>query len=185
MRVAATQGEQFKTENSRLDQKACLDHFEHLGLIRRLRPWFTNGLKRFEKNPKVYIRDSGLLHCLLRRQTFDELRGDGTLLGHSWEGFCIENLVEATPQASAFYYRSEDQDEVDLVLEFSPGLRLAIEIKSGSAKLGQGFERALKTLGITGGYVVRQVPESYDNGNHRVMTLRDMINVLQTVQFRS
>jgi predicted AAA+ superfamily ATPase len=133
-------------DKSRLEQKACLDYLEDLGLIRTLRPWFPNELKRFEKSPKIYIRDSGLLHCLLHRRTHDELRGDGALLGHSWEGFCIENLVGAAPHAKSFYYRSDKQDEIDLVLEFSRGRRLAIEIKSASAKLGDGFETAQSAI---------------------------------------
>jgi predicted AAA+ superfamily ATPase len=179
-RVAATQGEPFKVDRSRLEQKACLDYLDDLGLIRHLRPWSVNELKRLEKNPKVYIRDTGLLHCLLNRRTHDELRGDGKVLGHSWEGFCIENLIAAVPHARAFYYRSGDeQDEIDLVLEFSADRRVAIEIKSQTAKLGKGFERALDVVKPIGAYVVRPVPESSDNGSHRVMTLSDMINIMR------
>ena len=94
MRVAVSQGEPFVVDKSRLDEKAFLDHLEDLGLIRQLQPWFPNELKRIKKHPKVYIRDSGLLHCLLHRRTHDELRGDGVVYGHSWEGFCIETSLK-------------------------------------------------------------------------------------------
>lgn len=182
MRVAVSQGEPFKVDRSRLEQKACLDYLDDLGLIRQLRPWFPSEAKRFEKNPKIYIRDSGLLHTLLARRTHDELRGDGKVLGHSWEGFCVENLIAAAPYAQAFYYRSGDeQDEIDLVLEFSGSRRLAIEIKSPAAKLGDGFVRALAVIKPLAAYVVRPVPESLEKDTHRVTTLSDMIDVVRSV----
>ena len=175
-RVAATQGEPFKVDRSKIDQKALLDHLESLGLVRQLRPWFTNHLKRLEKNPKVCIRDTGLLHALLHRRSLDELRSDGTILGHSWEGFCIENLVEAAPAARPFFYRADsEQDEIDLVLEFSAGRRLAIELKSKTAGLGSGFEDAVRAVGSEHAFVVRPVPESSQKSGYREMTLRDMI----------
>jgi predicted AAA+ superfamily ATPase len=175
-RVAATQGEPFKVDRSKIDQKALLDHLESLGLIRQLRPWFANHLKRLEKNPKIYIRDTGLLHALLHRRTLDELRADGAILGHSWEGFCIENLVEAAPGARPFFYRADtEQEEIDLVLEFSADRRLAIELKSKAAKLGGGFAEAVREVGAVEAFVVRPVPESSQKSGYREMTLRDMI----------
>ena len=179
-RIAVNQGEPFKVDRSKLDHKALLDHFEDLGLVRQLRPWFVNRLKRLEKNPKVYLRDSGLLHAILGRRTMADLTGDATVLGHSWEGFCIENLVEAAPTARPFFYRAEDErDEIDLILEYPGDERLAIELKSPSAKLGSGFSTATQAVGAKAAFVVRPVPESSQKEGYREMTLSDMIAVVR------
>ena len=179
-RVAANQGEPFKVDRSKMDQKALLDHLEDLGLVRQLRPWFANHLKRLEKNPKVYLRDTGLLHALLHRRTLDELRGDSIILGHSWEGFCIENLIGAAPSARPFFYRAEnEQEEIDLVLEFPGGRRLAIELKSKTAKLGAGFEDAVRAIAPVETFVVRPIPESSQKSGYREMALTDMITIVR------
>jgi predicted AAA+ superfamily ATPase len=175
-RLAINQGEPFTIDKSRMDQKRLLDHLEDLGLVRQLRPLFPNRLKRFEKSGKVYLRDSGLLHALLKRQTSAQIVADATILGHSWEGFCIENIVAVAGGSEAFFYRTEDgSEEIDLVLEFADDRRLAIEFKAGSSKVGQGFTDAIRSVQAHETFVVRPMPERYEREGYREMTLPDMM----------
>ena len=116
-------------------------------LVRRLQPYHVNVGKRLVKSPKVYIRDSGLLHALLN------LAGRDALLGHpvagaSWEGFVIETLVNAAPPLTVpGFYRTSGGAEIDLLLELPGGARWAIEIKrSRAAKPGRGFYEACSDL---------------------------------------
>ncbi len=178
-RVAENQGEMLKNERFRAEQRGLFDHFEDVGLIRRLRPWHSNKNKRYEKERKVYIRDSGLLHCLLGRKSLDDLRRDSNSWGHSWEGFCIENLVAAAgPGVAAFHYR-EDGDETDLVLEFPTGDRWALEMKGVTSKITSGFLSAIAAVGAKRSLVVRPVPESVDIGQHKIFTLQDAIQAVR------
>jgi hypothetical protein len=107
-----------------------LDYLEGAFLIRRLPPWHANVGKRLVKSPKVYWRDSGLLHALLGAPESTLL--DQPWVGSSWEGFVIEQVLAHLAQreraADAFFFRTSDQQEVDLVLDFGAE-RWAIEIK--------------------------------------------------------
>lgn len=180
-RIAINQGEPFKIDNGRRDQKALLDHLEDLGLVRQLRPWFVNHQKRLDKSPKVYLRDSGLLHALLGRRTLGELRGDAVLHGHSWEGFCLENLLQAAPGCEAFFYRPDGgEHEIDLLLDLPGGTRLAIEIKAPSSKIGAGFHDAIKAVSASEAFVIRPVPESSQKLGYREMTLSDMLAIVRS-----
>ena len=116
-------------------------------LVRRLQPYHVNVGKRLVKSPKVYIRDSGLLHALLN------IGGHSSLLGHpvvgmSWEGFVIENLINAAPARTVpGFYRTSGGAEVDLVLELPGGERWAIEVKrSRAANPARGFFEACEDL---------------------------------------
>lgn len=116
-------------------------------LVRRLQPYHVNVGKRLVKSPKVYIRDSGLLHALLN------IGGHNSLLGHpvvgmSWEGFVIENLINAAPARTVpGFYRTSGGAEVDLVLELPGGERWAIEVKrSRAANPARGFFEACEDL---------------------------------------
>lgn len=178
-RLAGAQGEPFTIDKSKREQKAIFDHLEDLGLIRQLRPWFRNERKQWDKSPKLYLRDCGLLHVLLKRRTHNELSSDGVMLGHSWESFCIENLVSAASSASAFYYRADnEQEEVDLILEFPGQRKLAIEMKTLGVSVGPGFERAVNFIAPTEAFVVRPIPESIPRRFYREMTLTDMLDVV-------
>lgn len=106
-----------------------LDLMVDLLLVRRLQPWHSNAGKRLIKSPKVYVRDSGLTHTLLSIQTQEELLGH-PIVGPSWEGFVIENLLNIVgDQAQASFYRSSAGAEIDLVIEGFKRQRWAIEIK--------------------------------------------------------
>jgi predicted AAA+ superfamily ATPase len=147
-RIAADQGGVFPVDNSPREFRACTRYLEGLGLVRVLPPWSTNRNTQLTRRPKLYIRDSGLLHLLRACPTLDALRGTPSLMGGSWEGFCIETLICAVgDEVQAFHYRLNDKDEIDLVLEFSPSRRWAIEIKHGeNPTLGAGFYRACEVL---------------------------------------
>lgn len=132
-----------------------LDLLCDLLLVRRL-PAFSGNLgKRLVKAPKVYVRDSGLLHALLDIQDHNELSGH-QVVGASWEGFVIENLLSVLPwRTLARYYRSAGGAEVDLILEFPDQTVWAIEIKrSPSAKPRRGFHHACTDLKPTRAFVV-------------------------------
>ena len=116
-------------------------------LVRRLSPLHANIGKRLVKSPKIYVRDTGLVHALLGLETLTQLSGH-PVVGQSWEGFVIETLLAATPwRANASFYRTAAGAEVDLVIERKDGRRWVIEIKRGlSAKLGRGFYQAYEDL---------------------------------------
>jgi len=124
-----------------------LDLMVDLLLVRRLPPYFTNLRKRLVKSPKVYLRDSGILHTLLRLDDLDGVLGH-PVAGASWEGFAIESLLRAAPERTqASFYRTATGVEADLVLEL-PGDRLwAVEIRRGLApQVEPGLLAALKDL---------------------------------------
>ena len=106
-----------------------LDIMVDLLLVRRLQPWATNTKKRLVRTPKVYVRDSGLLHALLGIRSQEELLGH-PVVGASWEGMLIENILNSLPStARPSFYRTSAGAEIDLVVEFPAKERWAIEIK--------------------------------------------------------
>ena len=120
-----------------------LDLMVDLLLVRRLMPWHKNIGKRLVKSPKVYVRDSGITHALLGLRDKEVLLGH-PVVGHSWEGFVIENILSVAPQQTeASFYRASGGAEIDLVLAL-PGRRpWAIEIKRTlEPKLERGFHHA-------------------------------------------
>lgn len=179
-RIATLQGATLNENDLPVAQRPCLDHFDSLGLIRRLRPWFTNEGKRLKKNPKVYIKDSGLLHSLLRKRSHDELRANDGVYGQSWEGFCIENLIAAAgSSAQPYFFRNDNQEEIDLLLEFSTDDKWAIEMKAGDGAVSDGFYKAVGQTGAVERIVVRNVRESYDEKFYSVKTLFDAVNMVR------
>ena len=98
-----------------------LDILEKLLLVRTLQPWSVNTGKRLVKSPRPFVRDSGILHALLNLQSMDALRSHA-VSGKSWEGFVIENLIDASRgKARPYFYRTGAGAEADLVMEFAPG----------------------------------------------------------------
>ncbi len=132
-----------------------------LMLVRRLLPWSGSSSKRLVRAPKVYVRDSGLVHALLGLPHLDAVLGH-PVAGGSWEGFVIEQLIAAAPQAQASYYRTSHGAEVDLVLEFRSGATWVIEIKRSSApSVSKGFYLASADLGAARKLVVAPVAQAY------------------------
>ncbi|MFM1812586.1 MAG: hypothetical protein RLZZ336_1524 [Cyanobacteriota bacterium] len=124
-----------------------LDLLVDLLLVRRLQPLHANVGKRLVKAPKVYVRDSGLVHTLLGLDDWEAVLGH-PVAAASWEGFVLENLLLCAPERSqAWFYRTAAGAEMDLVLDLPGGERWAIEIKRSSApKLSKGFHQARADL---------------------------------------
>ena len=143
-----------------------LDLMVDLLLVRRLPPYHANIGKRLVKSPKTYVRDSGLIHTLLRLDTYEELLGH-PIIGMSWEGYVIETLIRAAPaRCQAGFYRTATGAEIDLLLEL-PGNRLwAIEIKHGLVpKIDKGFHIAREDLRPDRSFVVYSGNDRYPKGN--------------------
>ena len=131
-------------------------------LVRRLQPCHVNVGKRLVKSPKVYIRDSGLLHALLNIADRNALLGH-PVVGASWEGFVIDNLINAAPAFTVpGFYRTSGGAEIDLLLELPGGERWAIEVKrSRAAKPARGFYEACNDLKPAKRFVVHAGLERY------------------------
>ncbi len=141
--------------------KNYLDILEGTFVIRRLKPFFTNTKKRLIKSPKIYIRDTGLIHCLLGIENYNDLLGHPAL-GNSFEALVISSILEKFPRYEASFYRSSSGAEIDLVLEKGNTTTIAIEIKSSSApKLTQGFFEALKVISPDKAFVVAQIETAF------------------------
>ena len=142
-----------------------LDLLVDLLLVRRLSPLHANVGKRLVKSPKVYIRDSGIVHTLLGLDDRDAVLGH-PVAGGSWEGFVLENLLAVAPErVKAWFYRTAAGAEVDLVLEMPSGSRWAIEIKRGLApKLDKGFHHAREDLEPERSFVVYSGDDRYPRG---------------------
>jgi len=139
-----------------------LDFMVDLLLVRRLQPWTSNLGKRLIRAPKTYLRDSGICHALLGIGSLNELLGH-PVVGGSWEGFVIENIIGALPRHARFgYYRTSGGAEVDLVVEFAAGTLVAIEIKRGRVpSVSRGFFSACEDLKPTLRLVVHAGGESF------------------------
>lgn len=132
-----------------------VDLLADLLLVRRLSPHSANVGKRLVKSPKVYVRDSGLVHALLEIDSIEQLAGN-PILGMSWEGFAIENLISVLPWRShAFFYRTQVGAEIDLVIEHGDGSLWAIEIKRSLVpKIDRGFHVAREDTEPSRSFVV-------------------------------
>ncbi len=157
-----------------------IDLLSDLLLVRRLPPVHSNVGKRLVKSPKVYVRDSGLVHALLAIADQNALLGH-PVVGGSWEGFVIENLLSvAPPETQAGYYRTSAGAEMDLVLDLPGGERWAVEIKRGHAPtLGRGFHHACEDLRPHRTFVVYSGDEGYPMpGGVEVVALRALADHL-------
>lgn len=153
-------------------------------LVRRLPPWHANTGKRLVKSPKVYVRDSGLVHALLDIETKETLLSH-MVLGASWEGFCIENLLTcASTSVQAYFYRTSGGAEIDLLLVWPSGEIWAIEIKrSLSPKVERGFHAACADLSPSRKLVVYPGTEPFPMGNDVVAM--PLANLCQELAFKS
>lgn len=152
-----------------------LDLLVDLLLIRRLEPWHNNGSKRLVKAPRIYVRDSGLVHSLLGLSTLNDVLGH-SIAGASWEGMVIETLIAVAPEGThANFYRSSAGAEIDLLLTLPGGDVWAVEIKRSSApKLERGFYAACTDLNPARKLVVYPGLERYPLAEDiEVMSLQD------------
>lgn len=141
---------------------AYLDLLADLLLVRKLSPWHSNQGKRLVKSPKVYIRDSGLLHSLLGIADMDGLLAH-PVVGASWEGHVIESLLGVAPAGVIpSFYRSGAGAEIDLVLTWPNGEHWAIEIKRSTApKVERGFHSACADIQPSRKWLVYPGAEAY------------------------
>ena len=148
-RIASSLGVTVQTTQRWLDLlvDACL--------VRRLEPWHANLGKRLVKSPKVYVRDSGVLHALLGVTDRDRLFGHPSA-GASFEGFVVEQAVSRLGRlADATYYRTQTGVEMDLILSVPGRCRIGIEVKLSTApKIGRGTREAVKDTGCDAVYCV-------------------------------
>ena len=149
-----------------------------LMLVRRLPAWHGNVGKRLIRSPKVYVRDSGLVHALLGLSNLDAVLGH-PVAGSSWEGFVVEQLVNAAPNAQASFYRTSNGAEVDLVLTFRNQQTWVIEIKRSSAPtVSRGFHQAAVDLGAARKLLVAPVEQTYPMKEHI-----EVVDVLTAVRW--
>jgi hypothetical protein len=154
-------------------------------LVRRLQPYHTNIGKRLVKSPRTYIRDSGLVHALLGIGDLNTLAGH-PVVGLSWEGFVIENLLAAAPQhTQASFYRTAAGAEMDLVLELGGQHGLwAVEIKRSLAPVPtKGFHHAREDLQPSRTFIVYAGQDRYPLGNGvEIISLRELAEELAALQ---
>ena len=140
-----------------------LNYFKQAFLIRELPPWHQNIGKRLVKSPKIYVRDSGLLHYLLKIKNYNDLLGHPAL-GNSWEGYVIEQIISGIGDSfDYYYYRTQDGTEADLVIVQVNKPKYTIEIKyTSTPKLSKGFLTAIRDLGTSSNFIlVPEVRQSY------------------------
>jgi uncharacterized protein len=161
--LAASLGVSYHTVNR------YVDILEQAFLVLRLSPYFANVGKRLVKSPKMYFRDSGLLHYFLGVRSAAELEVHPAR-GASWEGFIVDHLLSAyrrlDPSRGAWFWRTAQGDEVDLLVETRSGL-IPFEIKLHSAPTAEhasGVSRCMSLLGLDRGYVVHSGAERYSLG---------------------
>ncbi len=160
-----------------------LDLLVDLLLVRRLQPFHVNVGKRLVKSPKVYVRDSGIVHTLLGLDDRDAVLGH-PVAGGSWEGFVLENLLSVAPErVKPWFYRTAAGAEIDLVLQMPGGDLWAVEIKRGLApRLDKGFHHARQDLNPKRSFVVYSGVERYPKGEDvEVIGLGELASLLATV----
>jgi hypothetical protein len=156
-----------------------IDLLEQTFIVRTLQPFEANTKKRIVKAPKLYMRDTGLLHRLLGIDSMDALFSH-PVFGASWEGLVLEQVAAAS-DGSLSYYRTSNGDEMDLVIEIN-GKRIAVECKASSApRPTSGFYRACSDVGADEAYVVAPtIGEAYPlAANATAIGVSDFIKVLQ------
>ncbi|MHA4737818.1 ATP-binding protein [Dyadobacter sp. MSC1_007] len=143
-----------------------LDLMVDLLLVRRLQPWTSNAGKRLVRSPKIYVRDSGITHALMNIENYNNLLAH-PVVGGSWEGFIIENIMSVAPaRMQPYYYRSAGGAEADLVLEFADGRKWVTEIKRNSApRLSKGFHIACEDIQPDKKFVIYSGKDTFPMGD--------------------
>jgi uncharacterized protein len=146
-------------------------------LVYKLQPWFTNASKRLVKSPKVYIKDSGILHALLSINSFDQLTYN-SIIGASWEGYVIEQInYHKSAQTQLYFYRTHTGTEVDLILVKANKPVACIEIKySNAPKPSKGFFIGVDDLATSNNFILTPSSDSYPHGNAIVCNIQQFIN---------
>ena len=159
-----------------------IDILTDLLLIRRLEPWHANVKKRLVKSPRYYVRDSGILHRLLGINSYDALLSN-PVLGKSWEGFAVENILSVLPsRVETYFYRTAAGAEVDLVIKMPSSKIWAIEIKHGVApKLGKHYSQTCDDVGATHKYILYGGDDEFPVGNDvKIISLSGLMERLHS-----
>jgi predicted AAA+ superfamily ATPase len=148
-------------------------------MVRRLQPWFVNATKRLVKSPKVYVRDSGILHALLNLGSIDDILSH-PIAGTSWEGFVIEQVFQfKPPDTQAYFYRTHDGAECDVVLVKGIKPIACIEIKiSNAPTISRGFYESVADLKPEFKFVL--TPDSDEYNIKEDVTITSLRNFLKT-----
>jgi predicted AAA+ superfamily ATPase len=160
--------------------KNYIDTLASFFLIRKLQPWHGNSKKRLVKTPKIYVRDSGLLHALTNIGSYNDIISH-PLCGASWEGFVIEQILQNLPYKSeASYYRTSAGAEIDLVIETAKRETFAIEIKRTlSPKVSTGFKNGCEDIKPDKRYYVIPRGEAYPiDKNTQAIGLKEFLQII-------
>ncbi len=160
--------------------RSYIDILAETFLLRILQPCEANVKKRLVKSPKVYVRDTGLLHALLDIEDYNDLLGN-PVYGSSWEGFVLESIISRTPGWRHSFYRTASGVELDLILE--KGRRtIGVECKVAMApKPTRGFWQAIKDLHLTESYIVAPVDSTYPiEEGVKVVSLSDFLEIMNS-----
>lgn len=155
-----------------------LDILAHAFMVRILPPWYENLGKRLVRHPKVYLRDSGILHTLLGLQDLEEVRGHPKC-GASWEGFCVEQILAVAEHAEASFWGTHGGGELDLLL-VRGSERVGFEFKYADApKRTRSMTQAAADLRLGRLFVVYPGSEDYPlGGNIRAVSLTSCLKEL-------
>jgi predicted AAA+ superfamily ATPase len=163
--------------------KRYLDVLTSALMIRQLQPWYVNVGKRQVKSPKIYLRDTGLLHALLEIPSYASLEGSPKL-GASWEGFAIEEIIQHVGERRAYFWATQSGAELDLLLMIG-GKRIGVEVKYADAPgVTKSMRIAMSDLSLDRLYVVYPGRESYDLDKTIKVVPLPKINALLTPRRR-
>ncbi|MES2559535.1 MAG: ATP-binding protein [Bacteroidota bacterium] len=139
-----------------------LDFLEGAYLIGKLHPWSINVKKRVVKSPKIYLRDTGILHYLTRVQSYNDLAGN-IIVGASWENYVVEQIRQVLPlQLTPYFYRTHHGAECDLILVKGTKPVASIEIKlSNTPDVSRGFYECIDDLGTAHNYIITPASDKY------------------------
>lgn len=153
-----------------------LEYMEGAFLVTRLQPWFNNSKKRLVKAPKIYIRDTGILHTLIKTKDMDDLFGHPGV-GLSWEGFVVEQIRQLKPEhLDLYFYRTHQGAEADLVLVKGIKPVACIEIKlSNSPQVSKGFIQSITDLKTKNNFIIMPTGDNYNT--------KEKINICNLSEF--
>ena len=140
--------------------KRYIDLLEQTFILRTIESFVVNIKKRLVKSPKVYVRDTGILHQLLAITDFNSLMGH-PFFGSSWEGMVIENVIAKLPDWDYYFYRTATGDELDLVLQRGNQI-IAIKCKASTApKPTKGFWNSLDAVKPNKTFIIAPINDEY------------------------
>ena len=140
--------------------RSYIDLLTQTFMVRTLEPYEANIKKRLVKSPKIYIRDTGILHSLLKIETSDDLLGH-PIFGNSWEAFVVENILTVFSDWDASFYRTQASAEMDIVLT-KGRKKIGVEIKASTApKVTKGFWNSIEDLQLEKVFIVAPIKDQY------------------------